>query len=278
MSVSALLDHAPTGVALVLAVAVTTGLSLLAVRLAHPRMVRRAQVDHLAAQRQRDWDPETGDPFPPPPAGDLAGKVTGLTQAAFVFLLAFTLGNFWGNAQDARTAVQTEAQDYARVLSLSVDLPAGAAAQVEAALRDYQSSVTGPEWDAMHAGDSDAAWTAHTSAAQRLSAAMGRAEGSASSSPSWSAVASTAADMAVQGSTRVAQVPGPMAPNVVALIVLLGLLNLALVTAVLPTRLGENYALVATLAAVTGLLVFVVVATANPYAGSGAIHLPALIG
>lgn len=278
MNASSLLDTIPTAVALLLAVVATTALALLALRLMHARMLRRSATDHLAAQAQREWDPESGEPFPAPPSGELAGKVTGLTQAAFVFLVAFTLGSFWGNAQDARTAVQSEAQDLARIVSVSAGLDATSRTSVSAAVEDYRRSVTGEEWAAMRAGDSDAAWAAHTTAAQSLSSTLERLAPTASASPAWSALTSAAEDMAQQGSTRVAQVPGPMAPNVLGLIALLGLLNLVLVTAVLPTRIGENYLLTGLLAAVTALLVFVVLATSNPYAGSAAIHVPGLYG
>lgn len=279
MSLSPFLDAVPSSLRFVLALTITVGLTLLAVRLLHRRMQVLFNDDARAGVALFNWDGASPD-APLPPSTDLGAKVTGLTQTAFVFLLAFTLANFWGHAQDARTAVMNEAQAYQRAQILAQSIaPPSASTAVVAGLAAYQTSVQGPELQAMRAGDSQRALSEHARASTRLATALQEAgDEGATSSPVWSDLMTATEDLVQAGTTRVAQVPGPTAPTTVALILLLGLANLVLVIALLPTRRRPNYVLAGILAAVTGAMFYILVEASNPYVGASAVHLPFPLG
>lgn len=287
----------PPSVRLIIAVVLTVGITLLAVKLAHPRIValsegrgkeykerrRRkqsadGQVVPAAESAQdtlrRDEDGERLEP------GNLAGRVLGLCATAFVFLLAFTLGNFWSNAGDAQSAVRDEASAYTRALDFAQELPTtGYGPSVVAALQSYQNSVRNVEWPLMSQADSEAAYQAHDTASRALATAVRSAEvAGAQQQPGWSSFTSAVSAMTSSGTDRINSVPSPWDPGVIALIFILGLGNLALAAAFQPAGIGANLFLMGMMAAITALLLFILVEAANPFLGAASLHPPAFGG
>ncbi len=81
--------------------------------------------DEAESKKTADDDSEDDGPTKPPKPFYLAGRIMAITMTSFIFLLAFTLNNFWGNAQDARVSVEAEGAYFQSALVAAADLPDG---------------------------------------------------------------------------------------------------------------------------------------------------------
>ena len=268
MVLTQFMNNVPSTVRLLLALVVTVGITLIAVKLMHSRSLSISERNDEAFGKT------------PPPSWDLASRVLALTGTGFVFLFAFTFGNFWSNGQDASTASLMEQSAYQKALTTADSIPTDQGGKTIAdAVKAYGASVRETEWPAMQAADRQTAQKAHIDAATAIGrAAMSASQAGASKSLEWDTLTSALADMTDQGTTRIAQVPGPAAPGAVALIALLGIANLALTAALLPTRFTLNLTLMGLMAAITGLLLFLIVETSNVYAGGNVVPFPHYMG
>lgn len=93
---------------LLVAVLVTAGVSLTAVVVLRPRILQlnagpeeRSAADGSDIEAAELREKDLGVSY-------LAGDATRIVGTAFVFLLAFSLGQFWGNVKDARSAIEAE--------------------------------------------------------------------------------------------------------------------------------------------------------------------------
>lgn len=119
--------QAPPVVRLLLALGIFVGVSLAFVWVFHDRMLRMDD-KNIVADDKSESD-ESVNPAAPPPIKIpntvyLAQRVLGLTATGFVFLLAFTLGNFWGNHTAASTALLDEGTMFARAVTIAQLIPA----------------------------------------------------------------------------------------------------------------------------------------------------------
>lgn len=266
----------PPWARLALAIAITAGITWTMVRLLHGRIMNLAHLEPEDADTVRA-EPDAADApqAAPPRTSDLAGRVLGITGVGFVFLLAFALGNFWSNNQALRQAVQDEASNLGRATAAARVLPPTQGGPLVTALADYGSSVADVEWPLLQQADTQGALVAHEAAADRVVAAVAAADtAGASNDYSWDPLTSALNDMFAAGTERITQAPTSQAPAMLALIVILGLSNLALTAAFQPAALGPNLFLMATMATITAIMLFVVIEAANPFVGGGAVEVP----
>lgn len=261
----------PAAVRLLLAIGITVGITLVMVRLTHRRLVEFSAMDDQAKRAREELIDagETDVPPLPPESYNLANRVLGLTGTGFVFLLAFTLGNFWGASSDARTATQTEVADWARAVSLSRTIEG--AEPLSAALEQYRASVVGEQWGFLQEADPIAASKVQRQVSEQVSDAVFALAPTAEDSPRWAQLTAAIDDMLSQARDRIDAVPNPAAPGVIALIFVLAITNLAMAAVFQPARMGPNLFLMGLMAAITAVMLFVLVEAANPYVGAVAV-------
>src|SRR5664279_3887033 len=72
-----------------------------------------------------------------------------ISSGLFSFVLAFTIGQLYGNFTRANANAKEEATQVAQVLLASHGLPAGLDRVVHREMLSYAAEVRGPEWDLM---------------------------------------------------------------------------------------------------------------------------------
>ena len=271
----------PPELRLLLALVISIGVSLVFVWVFHDRMLRLDDKNLAAAERAKA---EEGDnPGAPrttkaPDTMYLAQRVLGLTATGFVFLLAFTLGNFWGNHSDASSATLDEATMYARAISIAETIPADQGGmQVTAALEKYRHDISEVQWPLLQRADSAGAYDVQlqaTGAIGKATVTAGRA--GASKLPEWHLLTGSLNNMTADANQRIAQLPGSDVTGILWGIAILGLANLVLSAAFQAARRGPNLLLVGVMAGITALLMFLVVEASNPFIGGGAVSFPIL--
>ena len=255
----------PAWLRLLLAVLVTVGITVGLVALLHRRIL--------------ELNDESGSDESEPRAPEmyyLSGRILSVTTMAFVFLLAFALGNLWSNHRAAEAATQAEIGDLTRVAAAAAYLPTSQGGPIATAVENYAASVREVQWPLMQAGDvtGTAAVQTEASAALVEASAAAVAQGAADS-PAWSALSSALDDALTNGSNRVAQVPTGRVLSIVLLVCALGIVNLAMIAVFQPARLRYHLFLIGVMATVTATLLFVLIESSNPYLGGGAVD-PAL--
>ncbi len=278
---SAFLDTVPGWLRLLLAMAITIGVTLTFVAVFHERIVVMDEVpdneeteaaggddsDH-SDHSDEDEDKRTQAP----PSFYLGGRAISLVSVAFVFIFAFCVNNFWTNNQNARTAVENEMADMTRISALAGNLAGPAGAQILDAVDAYRRSVTDTEWPLMRSAQVTAAAQAHEKASLTVAAAILKAQSEgAKDAPEWTPLTSAVDDMVSQGKDRTNYLPAPAAPGMIGLIFILGITNLALTAAYQPARRRQHLFLLGVMAGITALMFFLVVEASNPYVGSGGI-------
>lgn len=270
----------PPLVRLLLAIAITVGVTLAMAKIFRTPILALNAQDEINKDERRKLADETGEIQPPlpPETYNLAARILGLLTTAFVFLLAFTLGNFWGDTKDAASAVQAEAGDFVRASLLIEKLPASPEREaLQQALTSYRDNLRDVQWPLMQKGDSNAAYQAQIETGLELSNAVLKAEKTeVAKAPEWPVLLAAVQDMPQQARDRVDAIPNRAAPSVVGLIFVLGITNLAMTAIFQPSRYGTNMFLLGVMAAITGLLLFVIVEASNPYLGAISVTLPAL--
>lgn len=261
----------PPALRLLLAIVITVGITLFMVKALHSRLVDLSAKDgqDKDERKRREEEGETDLAPLPPESYNLANRVLGLTSTGFVFLLAFTLGNFWGTSTDARTATQAEAADWVRAVALAQQLDGGE--PLEQALQEYKSSVIGPQWELMQQAHAAQASRLQVEDGQRLSQVVLDMQPQLKSQAAWPQLAAAVDDMFLQSRDRIDAVPNPAAPGVIVLIFILAITNLAMVAVFQPARMGPNLFLMGVMAAITAVMLFVLVEASNPYVGAVAV-------
>lgn len=270
MSYTDLVLAVPAWARLLLTVLVTVGITVGIVIVLHGRILA------FNAESEGEDDDAADDDEEAPPAAPpmyfLSGRVISLTTTAFIFLLAFTLGNLWANQRAAEQATQAEAADLNRVAAAAQFLPPEHRDPIVAAVDAYGTSVREVAWRYMEAGDAFGALRTHTAASEDLvEAAAAAAASGAANSGAWSPLSTAIDEVLTNATLRISHVPGQRTSAVLLLVCGLGLVNLAMIAAFQPAPLRSNVFLIGVVAAITATLVFVVVETSNPYLGSGAL-------
>lgn len=190
----------PPGVRLLLALLVSIGVSLVFVWVFHDRMLRLDDKNLEAAEKaeaEEGDNPSAPRPAKTPDTVNLAQRVLGLTATGFVFLLAFSLGNFWGNHSDASSATLDEVTMYARAVSIVETIPADqGGTQIMAALEKYRRDISEVQWPLLERADSAGAHAVQlhaTDAIGKATAAAGRA--GASKLPEWNLLTDSVTNM-----------------------------------------------------------------------------------
>lgn len=276
------IESVPPLVRLLLAMAICIGVTLTMARVFRSSILAlnaQDEIDKDERKRRAEQTDEIQPPLPPE-TYNLSARILGLLTTAFVFLLAFTLGNFWGDTKDAASAVQAEAGDWIRATTLAGQLPESPEREaLRQALADYRENLLDVQWPLMQKGNSMAAYSAQIDVATGVANALLRAQAAgADKAPEWGALSSSVQDMTEQASDRVDAIPNRAAPSVVGLIFILGVSNLAMTTIFQPSRYGTNMFLLGVMAGITALLLFVVVEASNPYLGAISVTLPNLSG
>jgi hypothetical protein len=268
-------------VRLLLALVLTVGVSLAFVWVFHDRMLRIDDKNLQAstkADSEEDENPEAAPPLKIPSTFDLAQRVGGLTATGFVFLLAFTLGSFWGNHSDASSAILDEGTMFERAVTIAQVIPADqGGTQMMAALAQYRLDITEVQWPLLQQADSAGAYVVQVQAISELgkaTIAVGR-EG-ASKLPEWSILTDSLTNMNADAIQRIAQLPSSNVPVILMMIGILGLTNLVLTATFQAARRGPNILLIGIMAGITALLLFLVVEASNPFVGGGAVGIPIL--
>lgn len=281
MSFSEFMIQVPPGVRLLLALVISIGVSLVFVWVFHDKMLRLDDKNLEAAEKaeaEEGVDPSAPRPANVPNTVYLAQRVLGLTATGFVFLLAFTLGNFWGNHGDASSATLDEVSMYARAVSIVETIPADqGGTQIMAALEKYRRDISEVQWPLLQRADSAGAHAVQlhaTDAIGKATAAAGRA--GASKLPEWNLLTDSVTNMTSDATQRIAQLPGSNVPGILWMIAILGFANLVLTAAFQAARLGPNLLLIGAMAGITALLMFLLVEASNPFIGGGAVSIPIL--
>lgn len=256
----------PAGIRLFLAIAIFVGISVLCVWRFHRQILTVA-----------GWPaPQFDDPIllVQPRINDLVPRVLALTGTAFVFLLAFTLSNFWGGVEAGREATQNESANFDRALVWTEQLPAGQGREELArGLMTYRDDVLTTVLPAMQQADLEGAGAAQRAADVNLQSAAAAAYAlGIDDSPAASELSTVLTDLVSDGQDRVNALPsGNIVLGGLMLVFALGLANLILTAIYVPAPMKPNLVLIALMAAITALMLFVVVEAANPYIGGAAV-------
>lgn len=267
MSFSTFMLDVPPIVRLLLAIAIAVAVTVVCVRAFHTQIL----AINTPPKKENDDDPD-----PPPGVKDISGRLIALATFAFVFLLGFGFSQFWSTAKDGRDAVLSEATDYQRAIGLAQRLPDEQAASMLQALDDYRRSVVEVEWPLMERADSAGLVQArYDSSGALVSTVLETLPSDAASSPVWRNLESTIDDLLDDAVDRTNALPSPMATSIILLVFVLGLVNLIAIALFQPSSRQSNLIVIASMAALTGFLLFALVEISNPYTGAGAIS-PAL--
>lgn len=273
VNVAPFFDTVPAGLRLLMSIGITVGVSLLFAKLFYSRSL-------MLAQNPADSQDAAAEKVPH--ISDLSGKLLTFSNFVFVFLLGFTLGQFWSNDSDAQSAYNSFANDFTRVVIAAKDIPADQGGDtLMAAINDYRTSVLNDEWPLLAASDNYGASQVQIQAGTTLIKTITDVGASgANKLPSWDFLNSSLNDLGDSASQVIDAVPGSNTWRITALIMLLGVINLALIAIFQPTRRGAYYLIVGLLSGMTGLLFFILVEVSNPFTGSNAIvpHLMAVPG
>lgn len=169
---------------------------------------------------------------------------------------------------EADSETLSESANLARLSSLAEDIPdpAGAAA-VQEAVADYAASITEVQWPLLRVADNSAATSAVFDANITLFETIQQVqEADSSSSRVWNWIDSTMSDLGQDSEDRLGQLPASSASARVWTVIILGLAMLIMTTAFFPTRVKAYRISISVLAALTALMVFVMVQASNPYA------------
>jgi hypothetical protein len=266
-------------VRLLLALGISVGVSLVFVWVFHDRMLRMDDKNVEAAEKdeaQEDVNPDAPRPVKIPNTVDLAQRVLGLTATGFVFLLAFTFGDFWGKHGAASSAIIDEGTMYARAVSIAEMIPADqGGTQMTAALEKYRQDISELQWPLLQQADSAGAYAVQVQATGAIDrAAIAASRAGASKLPEWNLLTDSLTNMTSDATQRISQLPRSNVPVILMMIGLLGLANLVLTAAFQAVRRGPNLLLIGVMAGITALLMFLVVEASNPFIGGGAVSIP----
>lgn len=275
----------PGFVRLLIAIVVTVGITLTMVKVMYPRTLElngygpadaeSGDGDDGDAKRVNgDQDDEDDHRDGPPGPKDLAGRVMTITATGFVFLLAFSLGNFWSANKDARSAAQDSVTAAVQVRTIANSFEPKFAKQVNDAVDAYAKTVAEREWPLLQRGDSTAAYKVQNDAGAAFSKSLAQiGAAGADQLPAWGSITSSAQTMISSGTALISETPSPMVPSILALVMSLAVANLALTAAFNPSRLRANMLLMGVFAAITAVMLYVVVEVSSPFLGSGALRV-----
>lgn len=260
----------PTGARLGLAVLVTVSISLLFVWLFHAPAVR------LSVDPEHPED----DSSPQPPASyHLGGRLLALISTAFVFLLAFSLGQIWANNKAADAENNALSLAYSRMVGLASNTPDDVGgAELRQALTAYRAGFVEREWPLLQVTDADGAREVSSQLIGSLGQAVSSAgQAGAAELPAWDTMTTALDDLTVASANLIATAPAATVAGVLLLVGVLGILNMAAAAAFQPARLPMHLLYIGCIAAVTAMLFFLLVELSNPFIGGAAIH-PMLVG
>lgn len=261
-----LLADLPPYATLLIFVGVSVGLVLLISWIFYDSFVAMAQ-PNPEPEASESSDSASHKPVVPS-TYDLWQRLLAFTTLAFVFMLAFVLNTFWGNVQAAQDASQSEASHVARLSSLARNIPDQTSAEaVQKAINAYADSVSTQQWPLLRVADRTGASEEAFASSNALAEVIIRAQAAdTTNSPIWGNISSTLSDLGQDSSDRLGQLPAGSAPSRVGIVIVLGVAMLLMTTAFLPTRVRPYRISISIMAALTSLLIFVMVEASNPYA------------
>ena len=264
------LANIPAVPRLLLAVALTVGITLAFARVFYSRSL-------LLSQQRPDAEEvvaSDGATLKVPMTTDLVSRLLTFSNFAFVFLLGFTYSQFWSNVNTAANDNNTFTTSFVQASTITGDLPSGPARDIlVSAFADYQIAVTENQWPHLVMADQDAAsWVQYDAATSLLDAVKEASAVGATSAPSWGYIESAINDMLDDAVDVIQAVPGHEATSIILLIFLMGIANLALIAIFQVTRPGMYYLVLGILAGLTGAMFFMIVELSNPFAGATAVR------
>jgi len=221
-------------------------------------------------------EPETPDEksgLVVPKAFSFVDRILAMTMFAFVFLLAFMLGQFWFNVRSADEDNTNFAFHYGTAVGYARILPPDAGGDIMMqALADYRSAITEDAWPLMVNADPQGSIALQKQAAARiLDAEFEAYEAGASEQPSWGATQGAIADMMADSADLTVSAPGVGVTGALLLLYFLGIANLVLLALFSVTRLRFYLLGVGIIAGITAVMLFVVTDLSNPFAGPHAV-------
>lgn len=261
--VSTFMTGVPPMLRLLIAIVITVGVTLICMKVFRQQILKISQEPEAVDGKSRL-----------PMLLDVSSSIIGLTTMAFVFFTAFGLSNFWTSTRAADTATQSEAVQYSTAFAYANSLtdPATKTAAVTA-LRGYRDNVVNVQQPLLETADNVGAYRAQSNAALETGSVLLTARAKDPlKSPAWANIDDAFTNMTDYGFDRIRALPGPTAVGYIALILILGIVNLVLIVAFRPTTWGRNVFLMVLAATVTAVMMYIVVEVSNPYDGSGAVH------
>ena len=263
VSFSEFMFEVPVQVRFLLAIAITVGLSLLLASFFYTRTLHLTQETE---QPEGEW-PKI------PEASGMVGRILALTSTAFVFLLAFTIAQMWGDSRDAETWNESMTVQFAQAGDAALGLPAGPERDgVINALNDFRTAVIDQQWPYLVRGDASGAREVHVDMVGNIVTAVAAAEqAGADKSPTWGSLTGSISDLASDNFERIGTIPYRGASQLMILVFFLGIANLVLTALFQPTRKRPYLFFVSVMATITAVLLFVMVEVSSPFAGTTGI-------
>lgn len=246
----------PSGVRLLLCVAIAVGVTLVVWRAVRGRTEEILEVPEGAT-----------------PSEDMMNVALGGIIAAFVFLSAFMVAQGFGNISAARTAVSDEQIAATQLLAAAQRLGSDGA-PIAQAVRDYGTSVITTEWDALRSADTDAASAAHSAASSGVARViMGLEVGDVQQM----ALADISTRLITSGGDRISALPSSATPGLLLVLGVLGIVSLGLGVILAPQNPKASVIILVALATSMAFLYFLTVETTNAYS-TGVIVSPPSLG
>ncbi len=170
--------------------------------------------------------------------------------------------------QAAQDASQSVAADVTRLSGLANHIPDSAGADaVERAISTYRSSLVSKQWPLLQSADWEGAASGEVQSTGALvNVVLTARDADKTSSPIWGDIASTLSTLSQDSASQIDQLPASSAAMRIWTVVVLGVAMLLMTTAFFPTRVRPYRLAISIMAALTSLLVFMVVEASNPYA------------
>lgn len=255
MSLNAFMQAVPPGVRLLLALAITLGITFLASRLMRGRRERVLEV-----------------PEGKTPAEDMLNVALAAVLTAFVFLAAILLANFWSSMGLAKTAVSDEQAAYAQITA-TLAMIGESDSEMARALTAYGDAAHNVQGPALRDADGDAASASHAAAARDVIASLASVKGKGSTVDE-ATLTTGVKDMLTNGELRQAALPTYHVGPILMILAIIGIFGLALAVILVPDSKPAALIVLVTLVFAVVLMYYLVVEMSNPYLNGDVVPLP----
>lgn len=257
MDLNAFIQAVPSGVRLLIALAITLTITLVAARLMRGRRERILAV-----------------PEGKTPAEEMLNVALGVVLTAFVFLAAILIANFWGSLSVARSSVSNE-QTAISQIAATLALIGEKDGDMSKALKDYAAAAREIEGPALRNGDGATATASHNAVSQPVVAALASIKGKGTTVDE-ATITTGVKDLLTNGSLRMTALPTAHSTQIFIILGLIGMLGLALAVILVPESRPATLIVLVTLSFALTFLYFIVVEMANPYVSGDIVPLPGI--